>query len=200
MRFNRNSTKAGAGMGARAGAATGIAAAFYCGPWYVICAMATIPVGAVVGAAGGAATGAVVDSKERPSKKQLKELDTFFIEVSNTRTIHLELRDHVIALTPPERLVDSELADAMLQIRLSDVRFSQLSEGVYKLQLSADVKAQWNRNTNKTRVASRSYSYSSRPKPIADWLQKDGQVINQAFDTSVQGLADEINRDLHYSN
>jgi hypothetical protein len=199
-RFSRNSTRKGAGVGAGAGATTGAAYALVCGPFYVFCALATVPVGALVGAAGGAATGAVIDAKKRPTNEQLKKLDNLFVDVSDTRTINLELRDNVIALTPPDRLVDSEPADALLQIRLSDARFSQLSEGVFELQLSAEVEAKKNQNTKYMRVARRSYSYSSRAKPIADWLQKDGQNINQAFDNCVQGLAEEINRDLRFLN
>ncbi len=48
-RFSRESTKSGAAIGFQGGAVAGLGASPACGPWFWLCALGTVPAGAVVG-------------------------------------------------------------------------------------------------------------------------------------------------------
>jgi hypothetical protein len=57
---------AAAGMGVGAAAAIGVSAA--CGPFFLICALGSLPAGMLVGGVGGAGVGATVDTQKKPTE------------------------------------------------------------------------------------------------------------------------------------
>ena len=187
----------GTGMGA--GAAAGAGVAFACGPFVLLCALLTVPTGALVGAAGGGAVGAAVDASKKPPEEQLIELDGVFVEISQERTIHLEVRDALKHQIPPEKLASISESDALLELSLSDAYFKQDSADYYSLTLRSVVKIEWNRGKRQVRRGKRLYHYTTRKLLLEEWLENDGKLLNDAFDECVEGIVEQIAEDIRFT-
>ena len=190
----QESAVAGAGAGALAGAGTALA----CGPFVFLCATATVPIGALVGAVGGGLAGSASDSQKMPPKEQLLVLDELFVEISRQRTIHLEIRDSLEKQIPPDRLADTSVTDALIQLNLSDVRFTRTFSGKYAWTLKSVMVVTWNRNTHRPRHSYKIYQYTSRSLPLDDWVQNDGEILNQALDACVEGMVEQMAGDIRF--
>jgi hypothetical protein len=188
------------GAGAGAGLLVGVSAALACGPFVLLCAMATVPAGVVVGGVGSGLTAEAVDANKKLPNEQLLVLDGLFVEISQQRTIHLEVRDTLEQQIPPDRLADKSVADTVLSLTLSDVRFTQTSSGKYALTLKSIVVAQWIRNTRQRRHSTRFYQYTSSSLPLDDWVHDDGKKLNQAFDDCVEGLVEQMVGDIRLAS
>lgn len=188
----------GAGAGAGALAAVGLSAA--CGPFFLVCALGALPAGMMVGGAGGALVGASVDAQQKPPEEQLLVLDKLFLDIAQQRTIHLEIRDALEQKIPSEWLEDASSADALLQLSLSDARFTQNASGEYALTLQAIMSAQWNRNMRRLRNGKRVYHAASRSLPLEDWLQDNGNILNLAFDACVEDLVEQMVEDIRFQD
>lgn len=184
----------GAGAGAMAGAGTAIA----CGPFVFLCAITTVPIGALVGAVGGGLADAGVDTLKKPSQEQLLVLDKLFGDVAEQRTLHLEVRDALVRQIPPDRLADTSLAEGLLQLSFFDIRFTQTSTGKYTLTLKYLMIAQWNRSTRHLSNGRRLYRHTTRALSLKEWVENDGEILNQAFDDSVDGLVDQMVEDIQF--
>ena len=99
---------------------------------------------------------------------------------------------------PPDRLVDKSVADALLQLRLSDVRFTRTPSGKYALTLKSIMVVTWNRNTRQLRHDYRIYEYTSRSLPLDDWVQNEGKILNKTFDDCVEGLVEQMVEDIRF--
>lgn len=197
---DNSSAGVGAGVGAGAGMAAAAGASLACGPFVLLCALATMPTGALLGAAGGSLAGAAVDTQKRPPEDQLLILDKLFVEISQQRTIHREILEALEQQIPPGRLVDASEAGALLQLNLYDVRFMQDSLDEYSLTLQALLEAQWNRQTRHMRNGKRVYRVSSRSMPLDGWLQDGGKALNLAFDTGIERLVEQMVEDIRFTD
>lgn len=189
---------AGAGIGAGAGALAGAGVAMACGPLVFLCAMGTVPTGALVGAVGGGLADAGVDTLKEPSQEQLLVLDKLFGDVVEQRTIHVEVRDALVRQIPPDRIADASLAEGLLQLSFFDVRFTQTSTGKYTLTLKYLVIAHWNRSTRHLSNGRRLYRYTTRALALKEWVENDGEILNQAFDDCVDGLVEQMAEDIQF--
>ena len=187
-------------VGAGAGAAAGAAWAVVCGPLFFVCAMATVPVGAVVGGTAGGLAGMASDAHQTPPDKQLLLLDGLFAEIYEQRTLHMEIRDALEKQIPTDRLADTSVAEALVQTRLSDVRFTRTPSGKYEWILKSVMVVTWNRNKSQTRYSYKIYDYTSRSLPLDDWLQNDGEMLNQGLDDSVEGMAEQMANDIRFKD
>jgi hypothetical protein len=96
--------------------------------------------------------------------------------------------------------MDSDDAEVLLQLSLSDVRFTQNSAGEYALTLKATMQAQWNRGKRQLRkVKNRSYQAGSRALLIEDWLQDQGETLNLAFDACIEDLTEQMVEQIQFS-
>jgi len=189
---------AGVGIGAGAGALAGAGAAMVCGPLVFLCALGTVPTGALVGAVGGGLADAGVDALKKPSQEQLLVLDKLFGDVAAQRTLHVEIRDALVRQIPPDRLADTSLAEGLLQLSFFDVRFTQTSTGKYTLTLKYLVIAQWNHSTRHLSNGRRLYRYSTRALSLKEWVENDGEILNQAFDDCIDGLVEQMVEDIQF--
>ena len=191
-------TGAAAGMGVGAAAAIGVSAA--CGPFFLICALGSLPAGMLVGGVGGAGVGATVDTQKKPTEEQMLALDKLFIDISQQRTLHQDIQDALRLQIPTDRLMDSDDAEVLLQLSLSDVRFTQNAAGEYALTLKATMQAQWNRGKRQFRtVKNRNYQAASRALLIEDWVQDQGETLNLAFDACIEDLTEQMVEHIQFS-
>ena len=186
--------------GAGAGAAAGAGWSLVCGPFVFICAMATVPVGALVGGTAGGLAGAASDAHKTPPEEQLLTLDKLFADIYEQRTLHTEIRDTLEKQVPPDRLADASVAEAVVQLRLSDVRFTRTPSGKYEWILKSVMVVTWNRDTDRTRRSYKIYDYASRALPLDEWLQNDSELLNQGLDESVAGMAEQMAKDIRYKD
>jgi len=184
----------GWGAGALAGAGLAVA----CGPFVFLCATATVPIGALVGAVGGGLAGTASDSHKMPPQEQLLVLDKLFADIYQRRTIHMEIRDTLEKQIPPDRLADISVADALIQLNLSDVRFTRTFSGKYAWTLKSVMVVTWNRNTHRPRHSYKIYNYTSDSLPLDDWVQNDGEILNQALDACVEGMVEQMAGDIWF--
>ncbi len=195
---DNSSTGVGVAAGAGVGSLAAVGVSLACGPFALLCALATVPTGAMVGGIGGGAVGAAVDTQKKPPEEQLLILDNLFVELSEQRTIHLEIRDKLEQQFPPDRLADKTSADALLKLSLSDVRFTISADDEYTLTMKANLRAQWNRSMRRVRNDHRIYKSASRTLPLDDWLYDDGETLNMAFDACVDELVEQMADDIHF--
>jgi hypothetical protein len=199
-RFNRDSTINGMKVGAGAGATGGAAAALACGPFYFLCAMGTIPAGMFVGAVGGSAVGATSDASKKPTEEQLLTLEKQLAEISQSRVIYKEIETALEQKIPPARIADEGTAQATFVLSLSDVRFVRGKNDEFTLTLTIFLKARWNDGKRKGRFTIRTYSYTTRSKPISEWIEGDGKTLNLALNSCVKGLANDVFLDIVFNN
>lgn len=195
-----NSSKStAAGVGVGTGAVAGAGAALACGPFAILCATFTVPIGALVGGVGGNIAGSAVDAQKKPPEEQLLVLDELFVEISKQRTIHVEIEDTLKQEIPASRQVSIEDAYMLLETSLSDVKFTQTSPGNYALTLEAILEAEWNRDMRHIRNGRRAYRYISRSRPLEDWIEDEGVTLNLAFDACVGGLVEDMVKDIRFT-
>lgn len=140
-----SSTDTGVLAGAGTGAMVAAHASLGCVGFVILCALATVPVGAMLGAVGGGLADHAVDSQKRLSREQLLVLDGLFAQVLQQRTINEEIESSLLLQVPVERNRDVSEADTLLQFRLYDVRFSKTSQRKYPLTLKTVMLIDWNR-------------------------------------------------------
>lgn len=191
-------TDAGVLVGASTGAVVGANASLACVGFVFLCALATVPVGAMIGAVSGGLAEHAVDSQKELSKEQLLVLDNLFAQIVKQRTIHQDIESSLKRHIPEERLMDISEADALLQFRLYDVRFSKTSLRKYALTLKTVMLVKWNRNSRQTLSTYEIYEYTSRSRQMEDWVKDDGKTLNLAFDTCIDGLTKKMIADIQF--
>jgi hypothetical protein len=135
---------------------------------------------------------------QKPMLAQPLALDKQFAEISQQRTIHLEVSNALEQQIPPDQLMAPSLADAILQLRLYDIRFARTLSGSYTLTLKSVMVVSWNRHKSSPGLGYRHYEYTSRSLPLDDWVQNEGEILNQELDTCVEGLAEQMVRDIRF--
>ena len=191
-------TDAGVLAGASTGAVVGAHTSLVCLGFVYLCALTLVPFGAVIGAVGGGLADLAVDSQKQLSQKQLLVLDDLFAQITQQRTIHLEIENSLKRHLPPERLMDTSEADTLLQFRLYDVRFSKTSLRKYALTLKTVMLFKWNRNSHQTSSTHKIYEHTSRSLQMEDWVQDDGKTLNLAFDVCIEGLTEKMIEDIQF--
>ena len=191
-------TDTGALAGAGTGAALGAHVSLACAGFVFICALATVPVGAMIGAVSGGLADHAVDSQKELSKEQLLVLDDLFAQIVQQRTIHQEIESSLTRDIPVERLMDISEADTLLQFRLYDVRFSKTSLRKYALTLKTVMLIDWNRNSGQTSSTHRIYEHTSHSLQMEEWVQDHGKTLNLAFDACIEGLTEKMIEDIQF--
>jgi hypothetical protein len=184
--------------GAGTGAAAGAHASLVCTGFFFLCALGTVPVGAVIGAVSGGLADHAVDSQKELSKEQLLVLDYLFAQIVQQRTIHQDIESSLKRHIPVERLMDISEADTLLQFRLYDVRFSKTSLRKYALTLKTVMLIKWNRNSRQTSSTHKIYEHTSRSLQMDDWVQDHGKTLNMAFDACIEGLTEKMIKDIQF--
>jgi hypothetical protein len=190
------------GAGAATGAMlAGTGTAMFCGPFFLLCAIGTVgfaTLGAVGGGLAGAAVDAAAQNTQLPPNEQLLLLDKQFVDISRQRTLHLDIEDSLKRQIPPDRQKDISQADALLQFRLYDVRFTEASKRKYALTLKTVMLVSWNRDLRQSSSTHRTYEHTSQALPIENWIQDEGKTLNQAFDTCIAGLTEKMTSDIQF--
>lgn len=192
VRFNRDSTKRGARMGANTGAGAGFVAAQGCGPFVFLCALLTIPTGAVIGAATGAATGALNDADKKPSGENLDKLEAIVDKLSSRRTLHEELRAAIAARVPRARRAPGKEAQALIEISIGNVRLLKTGDTHYEWAMLVNVAAQWNRNSRNPRGDKGQILVSGDGMTLEQWIVDDGRAIENELNHLVAQAAGRI--------
>lgn len=193
-----SSTDAGVLAGAGTGAVVGAHASLSCVGFFFICALATVPVGAMIGAVGGGLADHAVDSQKELSREQLLVLDGLFAQIMQQRTINKEIESGLMRHIPVQRLKDISEAEALFQFRLYDVRFSKTSQRKYALTLKTVMLINWNRNSPQTVSTHRTYEHRSQALQMEDWVQDEGKALNLAFDACIEGLTEKMVEDIQF--
>jgi hypothetical protein len=157
-----------------------------------------IPIAALVSAVSHGIEDSAADSLTEPEREQLVVLEKLFGDVVEQRTLDVEIRDALVPRIPPDRLVDTASAEALLQLSLFDVQFTQTSSGKYTLTLKALLIAQWLQRTQHLDHGRRLYRHTTPALSLKDWVKDDGQILNQAFDDCVASLGDQIAADIQF--
>lgn len=193
-----SSTDAGVLAGAGTGAMVAAQASLSCVGFVFLCAVASVPFGAMIGAVTGGLADHAVDLQKELSAEQLLVLDGLFEQVMRQRTINQEIESSLLRHVPEERLRDISEADTLLQFRLYDVRFSKTSPRKFALTLKTVMLINWNRNSPPTVSTHRTYEHTSHSLQMEDWVQDEGETLNLAFDACIRGLAEKMVEDIQF--
>ena len=187
-----------AGTGAGAGAAIAAQSSLACTYLVFVCAMILVPAGAAIGAVAGSAADSADEPMKGLSYEQILALERQFSAISQQRTISSEIEESLNAQVPPQRMTEISQADSLLQFRLYDIRFTKTSFRKYALTLKSVMLFKWNRNGPRPSSSHRTYEFTSRSMSINDWIQDDGETMNHAFDACIEGLVNEMLKDIQF--
>lgn len=186
---------AGALEGAGTGAMFGAHASKLCMEFTILCALATVPAGALIGAVGG---GLTADSQNKLSEDQLLDLEYLFAQILQQRTINQDIESSLFQHVPAGRLKKALEADTLLQFRLYDVRFSNTTKDKFALTLKTVMLIKWGRNSPRAMSTHRTYEQTSHSLQLEDWIKDDGDTLNLAFDTCIEGLTKKMLEDIQF--
>ena len=192
---NRVAGKAAA-VGTGAGALAGLGWAAVCGPYFFFCALAVAPTTALAGGAAGGLAGTASDIHKTPPDEQMFALDRQFREIYQQRTLHMDIRDSLENQLPADRLAEPATADALVELNLSDIRFTRTFSNKYQWTLKSVMVVTWNRDRDQPRHSYKIYDFASSALPLDDWLENDGEMLNRGLDESVAGLTRQMATDL----
>jgi hypothetical protein len=193
-----SSIHAGIIAGANTGAVVGAHASLSCVGFVFVCALATVPVGAMIGAVSGGLADHAADSQKELSTKQLLVLDSLFGKVLQQRSINQDIESGLLRRVPVERLRDISEAETLLQFRLYDVHFSKTSRRKYALTLKTVMLINWNRNSPQPLSTHRTYEHTSQSLQMEDWVKDDGNTLSLAFDACIEGLTEKMVEDIQF--
>ncbi|MBT8053788.1 MAG: hypothetical protein HKN57_08445 [Xanthomonadales bacterium] len=57
----------------------------------------------------------------------------------------------------------------------------------------------WNREARQPRYSYRIYDYTSRSLSLEEWLENEGEILNEALDDCMEGLAAQMIRDVRFA-
>lgn len=186
--------------GAGAGAVAGLGWATVCGPYFLACALIVLPTTTMMGGATGALAGTASDLHKTPPDEHLSALDKQFVKIYQQRTLHMDIRDSLENQIPANRLADSDEADALVELNLSDIRFIRTFSNKYQWTLKSVMVVTWNRDRAQPRHSYKIYEFTSRALPLDEWLENDGETLNRGLDESVAGLTDQMLTDLWFKD
>lgn len=164
------------------------------------CTVFAVPVGAIIGAISGGLSAIAADSQNDLSKDQLLVLDSLFGQILQQRRINEDIENSLMRRFPAERLRGIPEADTLLQYRLYDVRFAKSSSKKYALTLKTVMLFSWNRHNAQAVSTHRTYEHSSQSLKMEDWVQDDGETLNLAFDSCIEGIAEKMIADIQFGN
>ena len=193
-----SSTDAGVIAGASTGAVVGAHASLSCVGFVFICALATVPAGAIIGAVSGGVADHAADSQKELSREQLLVLDDLFGQVLQQRSINQDIESSLMRWVPAGRLKDIAEAETLLQFRLYDVRFSETSRRKYALTLKTVMLFNWNRKSSQPLSTHRTYEHTSQSLEMEHWINDGGTTLNLAFDACIEGLAEKMVEDIQF--
>ena len=199
IRDDESTVDAGVGIGAGAGAAAGAGTALVCGPFVWLCAMGTVPIGALVGYVAGGVVSESVDDSRTPPLEDLLILDALFNQIARERTLHSEIASALEKSLPVERLAEQSDADTLLQLVLSDIQFRRTTSNEYSLTIGVLLLANWNRGGPSRSFGSQVFRASSGSRPLDEWTHDDGVNLNHAFDQAITQLVSTVREDLKFS-
>ena len=131
------------------------------------------------------------------SNQQILALERQFARISAQRRISSDIEAQLRSQIPPDRMADIYGADALLQFRLYDIRFTKKSIRKYALTLKSVVLFKWDREGPRPSSSHRTYAFTSNPMPIEDWVRDDG-TMNRAFSACIEGLVEEMLEDIRF--
>jgi hypothetical protein len=112
----------------------------------------------------------------------------------------MEIESSLKTRIPSNRLADTSTADALLQLNLSDVRFTRTAFGKYVWTLKSTMVAMWNHKIHHLRYGYKLYEYTSLALPLDDGVQNEGEALNEGLDACVEGLAEQMAEDIWFKN
>ena len=87
-------------------------------------------------------------------------------------------------------------ADALIQFRLYDVRFSVTSRSKYALTLKTVMLIEWDRDLRPSSSNHKIYEHTSQALSLEDWVRDEGKALNRALDTCIAGLTGKMTADI----
>jgi hypothetical protein len=188
VRIKNDSVASDAGKGAGGGALAGAAWGLACGPFAIVCS----PIGALAGAVVGGSAGAVVGSARGLTKEQ-------------RTAVNQGLRDYLTDQDLEQNLVDSLAqrvsstltvvpAPASNTVGLQMQSLAVAGKGSGRLNLNMRVRATVTTTDDAGRVLERhhDFEYVGRDSPVQAWIDNSGDFMARRFQDATHTLADNI--------
>lgn len=184
--------------GGVAGAGAGVAAAAFCGPFFVLCAWASVPAGMAVGGAAGYVAGVVIDDNLKVVfGDQFPKLEATLADLKSRRDLSAEILRAVTAATPANRQVNPDDATALIAVGPKKIELVQFNRTELAVRVTGELEARWDRR-RRTNGGYRllSYEYQTPAYPIEHWLERNGFEIDQAYTDAVISITTKMIADI----
>ncbi len=180
------------------GAGAGLAAASFCGPFFVFCAWASVPAGMAVGGAAGYVTGVVIDDNLKDVfGDQFPKLEATLADLKDHRNLSAEILWAVTAATPHNRQVNPDDATALIAVGPKKIELVQFNRTELAVRVTGELVARWDRRRRTNGGYRRlRYVYQTQAFPIEHWLERNGFRLDQAYTDAVTSITTRMIADI----
>ncbi|KGJ95835.1 hypothetical protein [Thalassotalea sp. ND16A] len=180
--------------GSGIGAGAGLMWATACGPFYLICSMATVPVASLAGGVGGHVAGDLASLPEFKRKKLIEQLE------KNRRKI--ELNTEVVGMlnkhAGSKYNVSYNEQAKRIEFKIQD--FSLIILEREKIKLSMTVRVRTRKDRSKPKLEKKHYTqyfyYESATESVDKWIEDKDYFVIAEFRKCLDNLASEIIKEI----
>lgn len=198
-RGDSDTSAAGAGVGAKGGAAAGAATSLLCGPWFLICLPFLATTGVIVGGVSGSVAGALGDAVDQLPKDQARRARIILENIDERRDFFIEIRDGVARTVPTDRKRPAADAEALIYVGPKKIELVQNQSSHLALRMTAVLEAEWGRDKRTPRREERQYVHETVEMPVEYWLKDDGAGFEAGFTECVDKITQAMTWDLSRS-
>jgi hypothetical protein len=190
---------AGAGVGAKGGAAAGAATSLICGPGWFICLPFFAAGGALAGVTAGGVAGALWDAVDNLPRDQAEQARVILDDIDERRDFFVEMRDGVAQTVSADRKRPVADAEALIYVGPTKIELVQDQSSHMALRMTAVLMAEWNREKRTPRKEERKYVHETAEMPLEYWLKDDGTGFEAGFTECVDKIVQAMVWDLSQS-
>ena len=179
-------------IGTGAGAAAGVGG----GPLAVITMPAFAAFGAAAGILGGGTVGAIVGGLQGLPAETAERVTHTLLEIRGDRDYQAELRVHVEALLPEERLGTTDRSDALAYLEVTELELEQHLSDHLSIRVRAAMTLEWGPDPYDRDSKKYKYEFQTPERHVEEWLADEGALFRAAFDDAVETLTRDMSTDL----
>ena len=192
----RNSAALAESTSAKGGAVAGAVSSLVCGPAVLFCLPFFTTSGAIIGMTTTSIPGADDDIFGLYPAKTAKQVETVLLGIEDRRDFFFEMRDSLADALPQTRQADRMVADVAIYVGPENFELVRAEGSFLAIRLTASLFAEWKRGETTPRTEERQYVYTTSEKPVAYWLQNEGQAFDEGFTECVKKVTQMMRWDI----
>jgi hypothetical protein len=192
----RNSAALAESASVKGGAVAGALSSLACGPAVLFCLPFFTTSGAIIGMTTTSIPGADDDIFGLYPPKTANQVETVLSDIEDRRDFFYEMRDSLVDAIPQTRQADMMVADVAIYLGPENFELVRAEGSFLALRLTASLFAEWKRGEEISRTEERQYVYTTSERPVAYWLQNEGQAFDKGFTECVKKVTQMMRWDI----